>query len=59
MIKPNNKIERVILDVMWEKDSFWRDLLRSEGNAQMLAYEIYEKLKKEAKKDDTMYLDLY
>ena len=59
MIRPTYKMERVILGVLWKKDSFWRDLMNSEGNAQMLAHEIYEKLKKEAKKDDSLYLDIY
>ena len=59
MIEPTYKVEKVILDTIW-KSPFYRDLMRgSEGNAQLMAYDIFQNLKKEAKKDDSMYLDIY
>ena len=59
MIEPSYQVEKVILDVLWEKDSFYKSLLQSEDNAQMLAHDIFQRLKKESKKNDSLYLDLY
>ena len=59
MIEPTYKVEKVILDTIWG-NPFYRDLMRgSEGNAQLMAHDIFQNFKKEAKKDDSMYLDIY
>ena len=57
MIEPNNPLEKVILKSILKhgKDA----CLVSEGTVQMLAYNVYEDCKKVAKKDDSLYLELY
>jgi hypothetical protein len=57
MIEPNNPLEKVILKSILKHG---KDVcLVSEGTVQMLAYDVYEDCKKAAKKDDSLYLELY
>ena len=58
MIEPVYKVEKVILNAIW-KHPEWRDVMQWEGRAAALADHIFKELKKEAKKDDSMYLDIY
>ena len=59
MIEPNNPLEKVILKSILQSAYGKGMCLVSEGTIQMLAYDVYEDCKKAAKKDDSLYMELY
>ena len=64
MIWSKNKLERIIQKSVLKRAegvcvSWGKPITGCEGTASNLAYDIYKDILKEAKKDDSLYLELY